>query len=185
MRKEVNFACTHVPFEINHSTGLLCFAFAPRPLPRVNVCPEPTDGATAIYGFLFPDASLFPWPSKSIQSRLHTSTHPLVHVPHTLAHAQAARLALGDGPPPRASAESLSSREVAIICFRSTAHFVGLPIMLDITIKTLQLGDFHLQVPAESSVLALKVQVKVRRKGVKRGGRIDEGRKGGGGTCTG
>jgi hypothetical protein len=37
--------------------------------------------------------------------------------------------------------------------------------MLDITIKTLQLGDFRLQVPAESSVQALKVQVKVRRRG--------------------
>lgn len=34
-------------------------------------------------------------------------------------------------------------------------------IMLSITIKTLQLGDFQLQVPAESSVSALKVQVKV------------------------
>ncbi|EKU23071.1 ubiquilin [Nannochloropsis gaditana CCMP526] len=33
-------------------------------------------------------------------------------------------------------------------------------IMLSITIKTLQLGDFQLQVPAESSVSALKVQVK-------------------------
>ena len=41
--------------------------------------------------------------------------------------------------------------------------------MLDITIKTLQLGDFHLQVPAESSVLALKVQVKVRRRRGKEG----------------
>ena len=44
--------------------------------------------------------------------------------------------------------------------------------MLDITIKTLQLGDFHLQVPVESSVLALKVQVKVRRR------RGEEGREG-------